>query len=278
MQHLRTLVTLIPLALLSACQSPVEERLDRARQFVFEKKAEEASAEYRSLLTLLEGDERPLAHEARIEALRRIGDLGYLELRDHRGAAEAYRRLIALAPERDEAWESRAKLADLSHRYLRDMEGAMAQWQALATSGRPEAERFHYRLAKAYFEKRDYEQCRSECRALAERAVDEKTAQDALFLLATAYQFEGLYEEGVAAFDEIRKRWPETEIAARAAYHAGLALLAQDEADGAMSAFLDALRRHPDPQRVQAEISRARRKLAELDRIRNQGPRSAFGG
>lgn len=279
MRSHRVFVAFLLGALAAGCQSGVESRLEHARELVFQDRPQAAVAEYRSLLVRLEGDERPFARDARIEAYSRIADLSYVALRDYQAAADAYRALITEAPEAEESWAAREKLADLSRRYLGDFAEAINQWQILATSGRPDAGRFGYQVAKAYFERRDYEQCRSESRIVAEREGDGKWAHDALFLLATAFQFEGKHEEAVSAFQEIRERWPDTEIAARAAYQVGQSLLAQDDPDGALEAYLDALQRHPDPQRVQADIARARSRAAEAARIRTQDPRrAAFGG
>lgn len=275
----RMLVILLgTVVMLSACESRLDRRLERARQLAFAGKIEEASAEYRSALSLLDGGELDEANRAAwVEAISRIGDLSYLELRDYRGAAEAYRRLIQEEPRSEAAWEAREKLADLSKRFFDDPNEAIAQWQVLATSGRPDADRFAYLVAKTYFELAEYEQSRKECNTLATRFPDGKWAADALFLAATAWQFEGKHQEAIQVFEEVERRWAALEIAPRARFQIGQAQLALDELDSALASYLEALKRHPDPQRVQAEIVRARRKLAEAARI-EEGTRAGFRG
>lgn len=277
----RALVTIIgALALaLAGCQSSVANRLERARQLAFAGKAQEAAAEYRALHAFLdeEDGEDEVMREARAESLARYGDLSYLELRDYRSAAEAYRTLIADLPSHEEAWAAREKLADLSKRFLSDPSEAIAQWQALAESGRPDSERFAYLAAKTYFEQQQYEQVRKECAALADRAPGSKWAADALFLLATAWQFEGEHDQAVSAFEEVERRWPDSELAARARFQIGDARLAMDDPEAALASYLEALKRHPDPQRVQAEILRARRRLAEAQRIEQNARAGARG-
>lgn len=263
---------------LLACQPSLESRLEEARELVFRQRSEEAIAAYRSLLYALEGVEGESAQKARIEALSRIGDLSYLEKRDVKGAAEAYRTLIRIAPSAEEAYWAREKLAEIAHRHFKDLPEAIAQWQVLATSGREGAEQFAYRVAKAYFESRDYEQSRKECESIVQAFPEGKVAQDALFLLATSYQFEGKYEDAIAAFERVEARWPGSEIAARARFQKGRARMSSGDPDGALADYLDALKTHPDPERVQAEIARARRYVAELERIRRGGPRAAFQG
>lgn len=264
--------------LLAGCQSSLESRLQEARDLMFERRAEEAIVSYRSLLFHLEGKTGPEAQEARIEALSRIGDLSYLERRDFQGAAEAYRELIALSPNSDEAHWAREKLAEIAHRHLGDLPQAIVHWQALASSGREGAGRFAYLVAKSYFEARDFEQSRSECEAVARAFPDSQWAQDALFLLATTWQFEGKHEEAIEAFERVERTFEGTEIAARAQLEKGRARFALGDPDGALAAYLDALKRHPDPERVQAEIARARRHVAELERMRRGGRRAAFQG
>jgi len=261
-----------------ACQSSIESRLEEARELVFRQRPEEAIAAYRSLLYALEGQNDERAQKARIEALSRIGDLSYLEKRDIEGAAEAYRTLIRIAPNAEEAFWAREKLAEIAHHHLRDLPEAISHWQVLAASGREGAEQFAYRVARAYFESRDYEQCRKECENIVRTFPEGKVAQDALFLLATSYQFEGRHEEAIAAFDRVEQRWPDTEIAARARFQKGRARMALGDPDGALADYLEALKAHPDPERVQAEIARARRQVAELQRIRKTDRRAAFQG
>lgn len=262
----------------AGCTSGVESRLEEARSLLFRQETDKAADAYRALLFHLEGKDGEAARSARIEALSRIGDLTYLQKKDPRGAAESYRRLIELAPTSEEAFWAREKLAEIAHRHLDDPEEAIAHWQALAQSGRPESDRFAYLVAKAYFEKKDYEQSRRESEAVARTFPESRWAQDALFLHATTWQFEGEHEKAIEAFEGVEARWPAGELAARARFQVGRCRMALEDADGALSDYLQALKRHPDPEAVQAEIARARRKVAEWERIRNTGEREAFRG
>lgn len=264
--------------LLLGCQPGLEKRLEEARELVFKQRTEEAITAYRSVLFALEGVESEEARKARIEALSRIGDLTYLEKRDVREAAEVYRSLIDLAPTSEEAYWAREKLAEIAHRHFKDLPEAIEQWQALASSGREGADQFAYRVAKGYFELRDYDQSRKECEAVVAKFPESKAAQDALFLLAASHHFEGSYQEAIEAYERVEARWPGTEIATRALFQKGRARYASGDPDGALADFLEALKAHPDPERVQAEIARARRQVAELQRMRRGGRRAAFQG
>lgn len=272
------LIAGLSLLVLAGCQPSLESRLEEARDLVFERRAEEAIVAYRSLLYHLEGKEGPGVEQARVEALSRIGDLSYLELRAFPAAAEAYRSLLAAAPASEEAHWAREKLAEIAHRHLDDIPQAIGHWQALASSGREGTDRFAYLVAKAYFELRNFEQSRSEAEAVSRNFPDSKWAQDALFLLATTWQFEGKHAEAIEAFERVERTWEGSEIAARAQLERGRARFAVGDADGALADYLEALKRHPDPERVQAEIARARRHVAELERMRKGGRRAAFQG
>ncbi|AKU93190.1 tetratricopeptide repeat protein [Vulgatibacter incomptus] len=274
-----TLLALVAALSVSGCKSSVESRLQRARDLTFAGKAQQAAAEFRTLLTYLDDvsadDDASLA--ARVESLARLGDLSYLDLRDYRGAASAYRRLIALAPAHEESIAAREKLAELSRRFFNDLPEAIGQWQALAALEGPDADRFGYLVTNGYFELREYEQSRKEAAALAARSPESKWTGDALFVAGSAWQFEEKHGEAIVAFEEVERRFPDSELASRARFQIGVEQLALREPESALASFVQALKRHPDPQSVQAQISRARRQVAEARRIEHSA-KTGFEG
>jgi len=240
-------------------------RLAHARDLVFERRIPAAAAAYEALAVTLDPvDDR----EAWVEAHVRLGELRQLELDDPRGAAEVYRRLVATAPEAEASWIARERLADLARNRLNDTDEAVAQWQALALSGRPNADRFAYRLARAHFAARDWEAAREACRALAARSPAGRWTGRALLLLGSSFEIEGRYDEAIAAFEDVEARFPGTEPAARARYQIGQVQAARRDWESAQASLLQALEVHPDPWRVQADLARVRRHLAELRRMR----------
>ncbi|WP_373046640.1 tetratricopeptide repeat protein [Vulgatibacter sp.] len=243
----------------------VGARLERASELVFERKYEEAVAAYRAIVAGLDPDED---REGWVEAHARLGEITYLELSEPRRAAEIYRRLIATAPQAEESWTARERLAEIARGELDDVHDAIAQWEALARSGRPNADRFALKIARAYFSLGDYEQCRQEAQALAERSPGGRWTADALFLLATAFQMENRHDEAVAAFEVVESRYPDTAVAARSRYQIGQSKASQRDWEGAQAALLAALETHPDPWRVQADLARVRKHLAELRKMR----------
>lgn len=240
-------------------------RLARASALAFERRPAEAAAVYESVIASLDpaGD-----RDAWADAHVRLAQLRQLELGDPRGAAEIYRRLIAQAPDAEPSWVARERLADLARHELHDPGEAMAQWRALALSGRPGADRFAYRIARAHFAAGAYEEAREASRALADRSPGGKWTDDALLLRASAFEIEGRYAEAITAFEDVERRYPGSETAARARYQIGQAQAASRDWEAAQASLLQALETHPDPWRVQADLARVRRHLAELRKMR----------
>lgn len=244
-------------------RTSTEARLERARQLSYDRRPRQAAAEFRSILAGLDPAGSESVRRARTEALSRLGDIRYLELGDAAGGAESYRELIAEAPASDEAWSAREKLAQIAQR-RGDLGEAIVQWQGLAGSGRPGAADFGYEIARAHMQLGQHEQARTEAKALVDGGV---RVEDALALIGTSFQLESRHEEAVAAFDELLRRSPGSEAAARAQYQIGQSRSALRDYEGAMAALVSSLADHPDPWRVQAEIARVRKHLAEEKRI-----------
>lgn len=247
-------------------QGSVDDRLEKARQLSYERRFDEAAATYRTLLSQIDADDGPAASKARREAQLRLGDIRYLDLGDIRGGAAVYRELVAESPDSEEAFDARQKLARIARR-LGDVPEAIAQWQALAASGREGAERFSYKAAQAYSKLGNQEQARTEARALAEKFPESPWAARARFLIGSSHQLDGEWEPAIAAFEELERLHASTEWAARARYQIGQCQSALRDWEAAMESLLTALEVHPDPWRVQQDIARVRKHLAEHRKI-----------
>ncbi len=240
-------------------------RLDAARELVFERRVAEAAAAYEALTLSLD----PESHrDAWVEAHVRLAELRHLEQDDPRGAAELYRRLLATAPDAEASWAAREHLAEIARHELDDRTTALEQWHALALSGRPNADRFAYRAARTHFTAGEYERAREVARALVERSPAGRWTDDALLLVASSHELEHAYDDAVVALEEAETRFPGTDVAARARYRIGQVKAAQRDWEGAQAALLQALETHPDPWRVQADLARVQRHLAEARKIR----------
>jgi len=272
----RRVVLLAALAL-AGCEDAAGARLQRARDLAFEGKHEKAAEEYRLVLSELGERRDGDAVSQRGAALLALADLAWLRLADPAGAAALYRRVIAEAPGSEESWVARERLGDVAELKLRDLHEAIAQWQALAASGRPGADAFAYKVARGYFELHDFAQCRKEADGILQSFPGSPWRDDAIFLSATASQFEVRHEEAIATFRRVMEATAEPTLAARARFQIGLSLAALGRLEEALQALLDSLAEHPDPQRVQPEIQRLRRLVAEAERSRVGDRLAALG-
>lgn len=264
-------------ASLTGCDDAAEQRLERARDLAFEGRHEPAAEEYRLLLSEL-GDRRDAKSvRLRAQALLALADLAWLRLADPPGAAALYRKVITEAPTSEEGWLARERLGDVAELKLHDLQEAIVQWQALAASGRPGADGFAYKVARGYFELHDFLQCRKETEALTQNFPTSLWVDDAIFLTATAFQFEGQHEQAIAAFERAIAAAREPALAARARFQTGQSLAALGRLQEALELHLAALTDHPDPQRVQPEIQRLRRLIAERDQPKVGDRLSALG-
>ncbi len=262
---------------LTGCDDAAELRLERARDLAFEGRHEPAAEEYRLLLSEL-GDRRDAkSTRLRAQALLALADLAWLRLADPPGAAALYRKVILEAPASEESWIARERLGDVAELKLRDLHEAIAQWQALAGSGRPGADAFAYKVARGYFELHDFAQCRKECEALAQNFPSGPWVDDAIFLAATASQFEGQHEAAIAGFERAIRNAQEPAMAARARFQIGQSLSTLGRLQESLDMLLAALADHPDPQRVQPEIQRLRRLLTESETPKVGDRLAAFG-
>ncbi len=247
---------------LLACRNAPSDELQRAKDAVFEKKAEQALHHYRLALDALGDDNSPAAQVLRARALRGAADVYYLELRDVRRAAEVYRELIQLCPEAPETLEGRIHLSDILYAYRRDLRGAIGELTAALARNPPQGAELKYRVAKLYFELADYQQAEIEATQLVKRYETSAHVDDAMLLRAQALaMMEGRRAEAGRALLELVERYPDSELQPHALFELGKLRQESGEPDRAIEAWVKALERHPDPKVVQSMISRVRDRL-----------------
>jgi hypothetical protein len=97
-------VALLSLGLLWGCGKTPAERVERARDAVYNKRPQQALKEYRLALDGVEGDDSREAHRLQSRALLGAADVYYLELRDVRQAVPLYRELWSRPPSLPRRW------------------------------------------------------------------------------------------------------------------------------------------------------------------------------
>ena len=248
---------------LAGCEVTPTDRLQRAKDAVFEHRPDEALVEYRRALDGLKDNPSAESQILRARALKGAADTYRLELRKVKEAVSVYRELLQQCPESTEALESRIILADLLRIHYRDLRGAIDQLTAALARNPPQGAELHYQVAKLYFQLGDYQQSELEARKMAERFPTSPFVDDALFLHAQAlHMMEPRRQEAAKAYADVLARFPDSELAPHAAFEMGKLREEMGEPEKAIEAWVQALATHPDPVVVQQAINRVRRRIA----------------
>lgn len=256
---------LFALALLAAgCANDVNDHLARARNYVFEKKPEQALAQYRAALDIIERDESAAARVLQARALKGAADVYYLELRDFPRAVEVYRELIRVCPEAPETLQARVQLAAILRTHFRDLRGAISMMTSAIERNTPESAELTYEVAKLYFELGDYLQATVETQRVQTKFETSAFVDDALLLEAQALaMMEGRAPDALRALNRLVERFPDSDLMPFALFEIGKMKAEAGEREAAIDVWVRALEHHPDPAIVQNSISRVRRQIIE---------------
>ena len=262
---MRPLLLSVLLLLGAGCKrNDAPTRLQNAREKLYAHLPQAALEEYRLALDALDRDESKEAAVYRARALRGAADTYYLELRDFKHAVEVYRELSQLCPEAPETLGGRLHLADILEHQFHDLRGAITELTAALARNPPQSAELSYRVAKLYFELGDYQQCELEAASVARKFETSPYVDDALLLRGQALaMMEGHRPEALKVFEELAEKFPDSELQPHALFEAGKLRAEAGEPEKAIETWVEALKRHPDPQVVQAVISRVRRQLRE---------------
>jgi tetratricopeptide (TPR) repeat protein len=262
---LRTALALGVLLALAGCKrSDAPTRLQNAREKLYAHLPQAALEEYRLALDALDRDESKEAAVYRARALRGAADTYYLELRDFKHAVEVYRELSQLCPEAPETLDGRLHLADILEHQFHDLRGAITELTAALARNPPQSAELSYRVAKLYFELGDYQQCELEAAGVTRKFETSPYVDDALLLRGQALaMMDGHRAEALKVFEGLAEKFPESELQPHALFEAGKLRAEGGEPEKAIETWVEALKRHPDPQVVQAVIARVRRQLRE---------------
>lgn len=259
------LLWLTLLLCLPACKrTDAPTRLQAAREKLFLHQPQAALEEYGLTLDSLDRDESKEAAVYRARALRGAADTYYLELRDFKRAVEVYRELSQLCPEAPETLDGRLHLADILQSQFHDLRGAITELTAALARNPPQSAELSYRVAKLYFELADYQQAELEAAGMARKFETSSFVDDALLLRAQALaMMDGRHAEALKAFESLAEKFPDSDLQPHALFEAGKLRAEAGEHEKAIEVWVEALKRHPDPNVVQLVISKVRRQLRE---------------
>ncbi len=258
---MRILVAVV-LCLCACKRTDAPARLQAAREKLYLHQPQAALEEYRLTLDSLDRDESKEAAVYRARALRGAADTYYLELRDFKRAVEVYRELSQLCPEAPETLDGRLHLADILQSQFHDLRGAITELTAALARNPPQSAELSYRVAKLYFELADYQQAELEAAGMARKFETSPYVDDALLLRAQALaMMDGRHPDALKAFEALAEKFPDSDLQPHALFEAGKLRAEAGEPEKAIETWVQALKRHPDPNVVQLVISKVRRQL-----------------
>jgi len=245
--------------LAGGCKPTAEEELERGKRARFDRHPEQALESFRRALDRLDRDGSPSAQVLRARALAGAAEVYDVELGDARRAAEVYRELIRACPESPEALPGRIRLAAVLRDRLDDARGAIQVLNDALARSPPESAELRYRVATLYFALGDHAQASLEAAEVVRRYEASAWVDDALLLQGQALQLRGRPREALAVFEALAARFPDGELRPHAQFEAGRVWAGLGERDRAVTAWMEALKAHPQPNVVRAELDRVRR-------------------
>ena len=261
----------------AACRNRSVDHLQAARDATFEGKPQDALKHYLAAIQAVERDTSVEAQLQRARALKGAADIYYLELRDVKNAVLTYRELISAAPEAPETLEAHLHLADLLKVHYSDLRGAIGELAAALARNPPQSAELNYRVAKLYFELGDYKQAEIEAQNILKKYETSGFVDDATFLQAQAIaMMEGRRADAIRALQALIERFPDSDLQPHALYELGKVQAEAGDDPKAIELWVEALKRHPDPQLVQSSISRVRARITATTPVKIGSEAAAF--
>jgi tetratricopeptide (TPR) repeat protein len=185
-------------AFLAACNSDSQQLLERAEARWREGNYEDAIR----LNTLLY--QRDPQGKYAAQALLKMGDIYYLNLRQVKNATETYNRLVSELPGRREEYIARQQLAAIYENEVGDLTQAIFEYdkilEAKDLDNRTEIE---FQRANAYFKQRSYDRAWRELRRIEDAGVTGHVADQVCLKLGNIGQIRGQYQDAVSYFQRV---------------------------------------------------------------------------
>lgn len=256
---------LLALALLAACGSDTRQLLDSAEARWREGKYQDARRLHR---LLYERDPRG-AYAA--QALLKLGDVDYLNLRQIDRAIESYEKLVSEFPGTREELEARQRLADIYRNEIGDLSQAVREYEKILESdtidNRTEIE---LRLADTYFRQNDFDRSLRELRRIEEGGVSGHLADQVKLKIGLIYQIRKRYDDARELFEQLANS-PCLECRRRAVVNLMETCEAVFDFDGAIGAIRRLDRLPENEERIAREVARLgekRRRVALASSLR----------
>ena len=154
----------------------------------------------------------------------------------------------------------RSTIGDIYRERFNDPLTAISQYADIASRDTPGAAQAQLKIARAWLELKNFEQARTEARALRERWTSSPEADEAQLLTAQAWALEGKGEQALSAYRALVERRPRQELVARALEGQALLYAQESRFDRALELYAQALPIHPNPDAIRTNIEAVRRR------------------
>jgi tetratricopeptide (TPR) repeat protein len=263
--------------LVVCCSGSVEDRFKQGIGLLFENRYEEAESLYLAIASELKSSPQPDAVRMQARALYQAAQIEHLYLNQPRRAVARFHEALKIDPEAPFAFDAQREIVTIYQERLMDYRAAVEEIERLVSVFplREDIVEYQYRGAQCYFLLRDFNQARVEAKVLLQKKDHGAIAALARLLIANSFSVEGRYPEAIEAYRELLDSNPDPELRARAQFELGLCYQELGDIPKAEKALLEALKKHPRPDLVQAQLSNLRERFSELDAPKRSGSQPA---
>jgi tetratricopeptide (TPR) repeat protein len=250
-------LVLVAVSVMVSClSSSVEDRFNKGMELLFDGRYEDAESHFLTMARQLGREENTTAKTWRAKVLFHAGRIEHLYLNQPRRAVARLREALKLDRDAPFAFDALEEIAFIFYDNLRDYRTAALEFERLVSAFPKKAgiEKYQYRIAQCYFMLREFNQARTEARLLVENFKDSPHMASAMLLVANSFYVEGRYQEAADAHQQLLEIRPDIEIESRSRFELGMCYQELGEHSRAEMSYLAALKRHPRPDLVKAQL------------------------
>ncbi|MBW1807286.1 MAG: tetratricopeptide repeat protein [Deltaproteobacteria bacterium] len=259
------LVLVVVSVVIGCLSGSVEDRFNKGQELLFDGRYEDAESHFLTMARVLsrEGTANDKIWQAK--ALFHAGRIEHLYLNQPRRAVARLREALKLDRDAPFAFEAIEEIAFIFYDSLRDYRTAALEFERLVSAFPKKAgiEKYQYRIAQCYFMLREFNQARTEARLLVENFKDSPHMASAMLLVANSFYVEGRYQEAADAHQQFLEIRPDIEIESRSRFELGMCYQELGEHSRAEMSYLAALKRHPRPDLVKAQLESLQKQMRQ---------------
>lgn len=244
-------------ALMGGCQNRDRSLYDDAEKLWLNDQHDEAISKLQLLVT-----EYPSSSLVS-KALFRLGEIYYLNLRDHVKALDYFIRVTEREGLTELNLQAHRYIADIYEGSVRDYDLAILQYQKILNNFRSLVQPGEYQLAigRAYFRKGDCRQAIIELEALLNDNSKSQFALDARYQIANCYQLLGQRKEAIEMYERMTEDYPRGKYDYDIRLALGVSYEEMDNLEKAAQVYQTMERDYPDRELIARRLDSARKRL-----------------